>query len=80
MQERFEEKSAKVTDKCVSKLFFMGKFRLAEQTFEQGLADQEFYEVVGVDGKLRYSWTQQEQTNVQGSKSSLEQCQGLVQG
>ena len=31
----------------------MGKFRLAEQTFEQGLADQEFYEVVGVDGKLR---------------------------
>ncbi|CAK9093010.1 unnamed protein product, partial [Durusdinium trenchii] len=25
-----------VTDKCLSKLFFMGKFRLAEQTFEQG--------------------------------------------
>lgn len=46
--------------------------------FQQGLQDQEFVEVMGEDGKARYSWTTQEHSTARGS-SGVSKMSGSVE-
>ena len=57
--------------KTLSKLLFKKKFNLTEEEFQQGLVDEEFYEVRGTDGKLKYSWNVSEQSTVHGGSTGI---------
>ena len=71
VQEQYTTHTSTTKDKTLSKLLFKKKFNLTEQEFQQGLVDEEFYEVKGLDGKLKYSWNVSEQATVQGSSSGM---------
>ena len=71
MQEQYTTHTATTKDKTLSKLLFKKKFNLNEEEFQEGLRDEEFYEVRGTDGKLKYSWNVSEQATTQGSRTGM---------
>ena len=71
MQEQYTTHTSTNKDKTLSKLLFMKKFNLNEDEFQKGLLDEEFYEVRGIDGKLKYSWNVSEQSTVHGSSTGM---------
>ena len=71
MQEQHTTHTSTNKDKTLGKLLFKKKFGLTEEEFQQGLVDEEFYEVRGIDGKLKYSWNVSEQSTVHGSSTGL---------
>lgn len=58
-----------VKDKSLVKSLFKGKFNLSEDDFNEGLANHDFFEVVGEDGRVKYSWTQGEHSHTKGASS-----------
>ena len=71
MQEQYTTHTSTNKDKTLGKLLFKKKFGLTEEEFQQGLVDEEFYEVRGIDGKLKYSWNVSEQSTVHGSSTGI---------
>eukprot|EP00438_Fugacium_kawagutii_P025601 Skav207784 [mRNA] locus=scaffold70:108542:109402:+ [translate_table: standard] len=59
----------KSLDKSLPKVLFCGKFNLTEDTFQLGLAENQFQEVIAADGSVRYSWNVQSQEVSQTSSS-----------
>ena len=60
-QERNTEHKASSKDKSLSRVLFMGKFNLTPEAFDEGLRNQEFFEVTDAEGRKRYSWNVLEQ-------------------
>lgn len=68
-QEEFTEYKTSVKDKSLVKSLFKGKFNLSEDDFNSGLTNGDFFEVVGEDGRVKYSWSQGEQSTTRGTSS-----------
>lgn len=65
----YTKNESKDTHKALTKTLFKGKFHLSEDAFQEGLTAGEYVEVIGEDGKVRYSWQALEHTSAKGSGS-----------
>ena len=68
----YSKTESKDTHKALRKTLFKGKFNLTEDAFQEGLTAGEFAEVVGEDGKVRYSWQSLQHTSAKGSGSEAQ--------
>jgi len=71
LKSTYQRHESKDSHKALPKTLFCGKFNLSEDAFQVGLAAGEFQEVIGKDGKVRYSWQVQEHTVSKGSDSRV---------
>ena len=71
MQEQYTTHTPTNKDKTLGKLLFKKKFGLTEEEFQQGLVDEELYEVRGIDGKLKYYTAGMFQSNLQSMVAAL---------
>ena len=71
MKSTYQKNESKDSHKALTKTLFCGKFNLNEDQFQAGLAAGEYHEVIGKDGKVRYSWQVQEHSVLKGQASSV---------
>lgn len=67
-QKTFSEYSNTKRHKSLTKVLFCGKFNLSEDAFQQGLANNEFQEIVE-DGVVKYTWDANVESTAAGSRS-----------
>ena len=67
-EKTFSEYSNTKRNKSLPKVLFCGKFNLSEDAFQQGLANNEFQEIVE-DGVVKYTWSSNVESTAAGSRS-----------
>lgn len=69
-QETFKTETSKAKQKSLPRSLFCGKFGLSQEAFEVGLAAGDFFEVQNSDGRVTYTWQQDEHATIRGTSSS----------
>ena len=71
MQESFSEKTRTKEEKSLPKTLFKGKFGLTEEQFKEGLANEEFHEIINEDGKVAYTWHATSKKTTHGDRKAM---------